>query len=220
MFHRIVKQTNKMKNIAPNRDPYGQHNLSWVDKFGVFLSLRAIWKHLPKRDNLEVLDLGCGYRARLLVALEKKLKKGVGVDFKICPELKNDPRLSFIESTIEQAVPKLEDESFDVILFISVMEHLWDPAEVLKQCRRLLKPSGILLVNVPTWRGKFFLELAAFNIGVSPKSEMDDHKMYYNKRDLWPLLVRAGFKPSQIALKYHKFGLNLLGAIRKEMAPK
>ena len=39
---------------------------------------------------------------------------------------------------------------------------------------------------------------------------MEDHKMYFDKRDLWPLLVKAGFLPSRIkALRYHKFGLNL-----------
>ena len=45
--------------------------------------------------------------------------------------------------------------------------------------------------------------------------EMDDHKMYYGKRDLWPILARSGFKPSQIRLKYHKFGLNLFAAASK-----
>ena len=44
---------------------------------------------------------------------------------------------------------------------------------------------------------------------------MDDHKMYYGKRDLWPILVRSGFKPSQIRLRYHKFGLNLFAAAQK-----
>ena len=48
------------------------------------------------------------------------------------------------------------------------------------------------------------------------KVEIDDHKMYYDKRALWPILVRAGFKPSQIRLQYHKFGLNLFAAARKD----
>jgi hypothetical protein len=43
---------------------------------------------------------------------------------------------------------------------------------------------------------------------------MDDHKMYYDKRDLWPLLVRAGFRPSEIRLRYHKFWLNLFATVR------
>ena len=34
--------------------------------------------------------------------------------------------------------------------------------------------------------------------------------------DLWPLLIQTGFKPSQIRLKYHKFGLNLFAAAQKQ----
>jgi hypothetical protein len=52
----------------------------------------------------------------------------------------------------------------------------------------------------------------------TPKVEIDDHKMYYDKRDLWPMLVRAGSKPSQIRLRSHKFGLNLFAAARKDDA--
>ena len=74
----------------------------------------------------------------------------------------------------------------------------------------------MLLVNVPTWRGKAVLEFSAFRLSTSPAVEMNDHKMYYDKRDLWPLLVRAGFLPSAIRLKNHKFGLNLFAAARKE----
>jgi hypothetical protein len=44
---------------------------------------------------------------------------------------------------------------------------------------------------------------------------MNDHKMYYSKRDLWPLIVAAGFKPSEIRLKSTKFGLNLFTVGKK-----
>jgi hypothetical protein len=97
-----------------------------------------------------------------------------------------------------------------------VLEHLVDPLLVVQAAREMLKPSGVLLLNVPTWRGKSCLEFSAFRLGLSPKLEMDDHKMYYDKRDLWPLLVRAGFKPSQVKLRYHKFGLNLFAAAGRE----
>ena len=53
------------------------------------------------------------------------------------------------------------------------------------------------------------------NFGLSPKSEMDDHEMYYDKRDLWPLVVQAGFAPSRIHMRYHKFGLNLFTVVRR-----
>ena len=201
---------------ARNHEAYGQESLTFVDRAGVWLSQRAIIRHLPNRSDLEVLELGCGFRARQLVALEGRLRHGVGVDFQIAAELRALEKFTFHEGTIEETLPKLAAKSFDAVLLISVLEHLVDPLLVIQAARGMLKPSGILLINVPTWLGKRFLEFSAFRLGLSPKLEMDDHKMYYDKRDLWPLLVRAGFKPSQIKLRYHKFRLNLFAVARRE----
>jgi SAM-dependent methyltransferase len=197
-------------------EAYGQQNLTLVDRAGVWLSQRAILRHLPDRSDLDVLELGCGFQAAQLVALEGRLKHAVGVDFQIAPELRAHEKFTFYEGTIEETLPKLAGKSFDAILLISVLEHLVDPLLVIQCAREMLKLSGVLLINVPTWRGKSFLEFSAFRLGLSPKVEMDDHKMYYDKRDLWPLLVRAGFKPSQLKLRYHKFGLNLFAVARRE----
>lgn len=196
-------------------ESYGQHGLSLVDQLGAWLSQRTIRRYLPRRNDLEVLELGCGYHAAQLIALKPKLKRGIGVDFQIAPELQSRERLIFHEGAIEEILPKLEDEALDVVLLISVLEHMVEPEFVLRSAWRLLKPSGLLLINVPTWVGKRFLEFSAFRLGLSPKLEIDDHKMYYGKRDLWPMLVRAGFKPSQIRLRYHKFGLNLFAVAKK-----
>ena len=49
---------------------------------------------------------------------------------------------------------------------------------------------------------------------VSTLEEMDDHKAYYDPRDLWPMLVEAGFKTRQITCFRHKFGLNTFAICR------
>lgn len=197
-------------------EAYGEHRLTFVDHAGVWLSQRAILRQLPKHSDLEVLELGCGFRATHLLALRPRLKRGIGVDFRIAPELRTLENFTFHEGTIEETIPKLEAERLDAVMLISVLEHLRDPLFVIEAARRMLQPSGVLLINVPTWRGKSFLEFSAFRLGLSPRIEMDDHKMYYDKRDLWPLLVRAGFKPSLIKLRYHKFRLNLFAVARRE----
>lgn len=200
------------------RESYGQGKLTFVDRLGVWLSSRAIARELPE-TNLEVLELGCGFRATHLVALSPRLKRGVGVDFRIAPELVGRAEnLTFHEGSIEAALGELSRQTFDAVLLISVLEHLNQPLHVLEVIRGLLKRCGVLLINVPTWSGKKFLEFSAFRLGLSSRLEMDDHKMYYDKRDLWPLLVRAGFRPSLIKLRYHKFGLNLFAVARREDA--
>lgn len=189
---------------APREESYLQHGSSFVDRLRTRLVQREILKRLPRTGGLRVLDLGCGYHATYLKAIGERLAEGVGVDFHVSEESRRHPRLSFVTSSVEDALPELPSNAFDAVLFISVLEHVRNPAECLSHCHRVLKAGGRLLVNVPTWYAKPVLELSAFKFGTSPACEMDDHKMYYSKRDLWPLLVRAGFRPSRIRMHYQK----------------
>ena len=189
---------------ASREESYLQHGSSFVDRLRTRLVQREILKRLPRTGGLRVLDLGCGYHATYLKAIGKRLAEGVGVDFHVSEESRRHPRLSFVASSVEDALPELPSNAFDAVLFISVLEHVRNPAECLSHCHRVLKAGGRLLVNVPTWYAKPVLELSAFKFGTSPACEMDDHKMYYSKRDLWPLLVRAGFRPSRIRMHYQK----------------
>ncbi len=97
-----------------------------------------------------------------------------------------------------------------------MLEHVNEPARLLGEVRRLLAPGGTALVNVPSWRGKRYLELSAFRLGLSPAEEMDDHKTYYDVRDLWPMLVAAGWRPRNIRCFSHKLGLNTFAVCRAE----
>ena len=46
--------------------------------------------------------------------------------------------------------------------------------------------------------------------------EMNDHKMYYDERTLWPMLVHAGFRPRNIKLKRIKAMCSLYALARKD----
>jgi SAM-dependent methyltransferase len=192
---------------------YGERTLSPVDRLGVWLSLRALHREINWSACPRVLDLGSGYEASLLRSLRPHIAAATAVDVSLSPALGADG-VEAIEAPIEEALPVLGDGSADVVLAISVLEHLTDDAGALRECHRVLAPGGVLALNVPTWLGKPFLEFSAYRLGLSPAEEMDDHKRYYGRRDLWPLLVRAGFAPSAIHLRYHKGGLNLFGTAR------
>jgi hypothetical protein len=75
-------------------ESYGQHGLTQVDRLGVAISACDTPASAEPHD-LEVLELGCGYRATQLIALEQKLKKGIGVDFQIAPELQALEKFTF-----------------------------------------------------------------------------------------------------------------------------
>jgi 2-polyprenyl-3-methyl-5-hydroxy-6-metoxy-1,4-benzoquinol methylase len=44
---------------------------------------------------------------------------------------------------------KLKDNSYDVVTLWDVLEHTPDPKAVLLECRRILKPNGLLIINYP-----------------------------------------------------------------------
>jgi predicted SAM-dependent methyltransferase len=44
---------------------------------------------------------------------------------------------------------EVPDESYDVITIFHVLEHMQDPAAVVRTCRRLLKKHGLLVIAVP-----------------------------------------------------------------------
>ncbi len=208
----MAEQSERTRSAA-----FGQgRQLSVVDRFGTWLSARAIRRHTGSLAGKRLGDFGCGYDARLVRTVLDELDSAVLVDVSLAPDLVSHPKVTAIQGRLPDAVEEIEDGSLDVVLCISVLEHLAAPLDAVRAFRRTLRPGGLCLLNVPSWRGKRFLELCAFRLHLSPAEEMDEHKRYYDPRDLWPLLVEAGFLPSRIRCHRHKFGLNTFAICRKE----
>jgi SAM-dependent methyltransferase len=186
-----------------------------VDKLGVWLSARQIRKHVRGGFfGKRVADLGCGYHATFARTILDEVAHLVLVDVSLADDLKGRANVTAIEGDLLSAVRGLPTGDLDVVLIVSVLEHVWEPLDVLREIRRTLRPGGVCLVNVPSWRGKTYLELSAFRLGLSPAAEMNDHKTYYDVRDLWPLLVKAGFRPQDLHCFPHKLGLNTFAVCR------
>lgn len=210
----------------PNSNPdlarggaFGQRGgLTPVDRAGVWLSGYQIRRTAGSLTGKDVADLGCGFEATYARSVLDKVNSAILVDLALANDLKAHPKVTAIEGTLPEALAGLADQSLDVVLCMSVLEHLWEPESTLVEFRRMLRPGGVCAINVPSWRGKRALEFSAFKIGLSPACEMDDHKTYYDPRDLWPLLVRAGFLPHGIRCFRHKLTLNTFAVCRIDPA--
>ena len=199
-----------MADIDVARDTaFGQEGkITAVDRAGVWLSGHQIRRTVGGIEGKDVGDFGCGFQAAYMRTVLAQVRSATLADISLADDLKSRPNVTAIEGTLPGILQDLPDQSLDVILSMSVLEHLWEPGQTLAHFRRLLRPGGVCAVNVPSWRGKRALEFSAFRLGLSPASEMDDHKRYYDPRDLWPLLVAAGFLPHGIRCFKHKLGLN------------
>ena len=100
--------------------------------------------------------------------------------------------------------------SFDVITMWDVLEHVPDPLLCLKSCAKLLKPDGVLLLNVPDIES-----IEARLLGRKWPLLLAEHLNYFNRRSLRLAGERAGLRwkhfgrrPVSFSISYILFRLS------------
>lgn len=110
---------------------------------------------------------------------------------------------SYKHFNVEEDPFPYADNTFDVVLFCEILEHLLaDPVHALTEIRRVLKPGGTLIVTTPN---VVRLEnvrkmIAGENIydpysGYGPYGR---HNREYTQQDLFRLLTANGFRPNSM----------------------
>jgi Methyltransferase domain len=139
----------------------------------------------------------------------------IAVDVSLSEHVRTSPKVTAFTGQLPDVLVQIPTGSVHYVVMNSVLEHLDHPIETLRELRRIAIPTtGVVFVNVPTWLGKRALEASAFKFGLSPREEIEDHRRYYSKRELWMSLREAGFMPSEIKVRTHKLGLNAFGVCR------
>ena len=149
------------------------------------MRLKQVLPYLRQYPNCRLLDIGCGWDAKLLLAVEPFISTGVGVDFKAPPI--HTEKLKTQSFVLQDKLP-FENCSFDFITMLAVIEHLENDESILKECARLLRPGGGLLITAPSCYAKPVLEFLSFKLNLINPFEIRDHKRYYNKKDLLALI--------------------------------
>lgn len=163
-----------------------------------------------------VLDLGCGYNFLLLKKHIDKFEKVYLADVSINKEeAKRNNNIELLIGDIHETINSLSDSSIGLVYANNIIEHLSEPQIVLESLKRITTENSVIYVSVPSWLGKSVLEFFAFVLKIAPIEEMQDHKFYFNKKQLWQLLVDSGFKPASIKIKYNKFGMTTGATIKK-----
>ncbi len=101
---------------------------------------------------------------------------------------------------VDQGIPH-EDNTFDFVTLLAVVEHLHNWPFVLMECHRVLNSNGVLIITTPKRKAERFIELYYRN---------HKHVQYFGEEDFVGV---PGFK-----LEYYgvfEFGLNQLVVLRK-----
>ncbi|HJG03007.1 MAG TPA: bifunctional 2-polyprenyl-6-hydroxyphenol methylase/3-demethylubiquinol 3-O-methyltransferase UbiG [Megamonas funiformis] len=153
------------KNIDQQElDKFSKMAATWWDLNGDFkpihqlnpLRLNYILQHSNGLNGKKVLDVGCG-GGILSESMAKSGANVTGIDMSPQPlavakqhAQDNNLIIDYQQSTIEdflQQHQQLQAEKFDVITCMEMLEHVPDPLSIIRSCRELLKPDGVLFMS-------------------------------------------------------------------------
>ncbi|WP_310558887.1 class I SAM-dependent methyltransferase [Flavobacterium sp.] len=180
---------------------------SLFEKLYHFIKSIALKNKLNLINSLQsnkgkILDIGAGTGDFLSVAKDNGWQT-IGVEpSDRAKSIAINKGVSFIEQTSE-----LGNESFDVITMWHVLEHVPDLDKQIKELKRLLKPTGTLIIAVPNFKsfdakhyGKFW---AAYDVPI--------HFWHFSKTAIKLLFEKEEMKLEKVLpMKFDSFYVSLL----------
>ncbi|MBF0471748.1 MAG: class I SAM-dependent methyltransferase, partial [Gammaproteobacteria bacterium] len=163
-------------------------------------------RRIPK--GAAVLELGCatGYMSAYLTQALNCEVTGVEID----PEAAEQARAhckEVITTDIEQPgwEQQLPQHRYDLILCADIIEHLRNPADLLRRLQPHLKQEGVLLASIPNAaHASIRLEMLEGRITYEQEGLLDrSHLHFYTYASIQALMAAAGFKPVELSYTFH-----------------
>lgn len=114
-----------------------------------------------------LLDIGCG-SGQFLQQMQIQGWEVEGVDFDEMATESARTNYGLRVHTGDLRDIAYPDNSFDAITLNNVIEHLPEPVEVVKECRRILRPGGRLVIVTPNFESLGRRRLARYWRGLEP----------------------------------------------------
>jgi len=143
----------------------------------------------------QILDIGCGTGEFLAVA-QKRGGDCYGVDVSRWAAnyanrfLKNEVRIG----TVEDA--KFPESFFDVVYSRATLEHYHNPLITMRETRRILKPGGLAILEVPDekhLKAKMLIRDIIRGKYIPSEGEARQHLYFFTKESLCKVVRHAGF---------------------------
>jgi SAM-dependent methyltransferase len=163
--------------------------VSLVNKFNelrLAATIRPLLRRLPK--GASILDVGSG-SGQLASYLKKKGYKVevADIDREIIEEVRDLYGITGYVGDFHIIDPP---HKYDAVVFNNVLEHLKDPAGALVRAARLLKPEGLVFIEVPN--------IESFQFGLFGKSwfplRIPEHLFHFSPRSLDNIAQKASLE--------------------------
>ncbi len=167
--------------------------------------------------GLRLLDVGCGIGTFLLNPQQEGWDvAGLELNPQAAEYAIRTRKLKVRAGSIEGRT-EFDSQSFDVVTAFGVIEHLAEPVFAIRECKRLLRPGGFLVLQTPTedgllrrlGRALFAASHGLVRFQVKEFYQMSGgHSICFNRRSIRALLERYGFEVIRIVPS--TYGLRVL----------
>ena len=168
-------------------------------------SLVKVYNYIE--PNTKVLDVGCtdGLLGRYLK--KNKSCHVTGVDFNkdaIALAKKVLDRAEVLDVCSQDAFKDFKNENYDYIIFADVLEHLADPLPVLIEAKKLLSPTGNIIISVPNVaHGSIRLSILNGQFDYTEEGLLDrTHLRFFTYKSLMKFAGNAGLFPVEVERTY------------------
>jgi SAM-dependent methyltransferase len=135
----------------------------------------------------------------------------VGLD-PLAPKATN-PRFRLLAEPFREPLP-FDEDSFDAVVMLATLEHIREVDPLARECRRLLRPDGRVIITVPSPRVDQVLQILRLVRLVDGMSLEEHHG--FNPFETPDLFVRHGFEMEHC--RRFQMGLNHLFVFKKPAA--
>src|SRR5690606_33231752 len=161
-------------------------------------------RHAPVAGKT-VLDVGCG-GGILSEALAQRGATVTGIDMGAAPlsvaelhKLESGVQVTYLQRSAE-AMAASHPAQFDIVTCLEMLEHVPDPASVIKACATLVKPGGQLFFSTINRNPKAYalaIVGAEYVLGLLPRGT-HDYRKFIRPSELAAWLREAGLELGHI----------------------
>lgn len=141
------------------------------------------------KERSKILDVGCG-GGDILYMYKKAGFQAYGVE--LSPEASRNARVKYGLNVFQGSLTEadFEPDYFDAITFYHAVEHLKDPLLVLKKTYRIIKDTGIVMIQIPNIDSFQFKLFKKHWFGLS----VPQHFYHFSPQTIKELLEKTNFK--------------------------
>jgi SAM-dependent methyltransferase len=169
---RLVLLLNKLTPDLSAETTRSKRTLDTYSQFEYGRAASAVrpFGHYFDVTGRDILDVGCGLGGSERYYVEQGARSVTAIDLEgprlgagqayVCDAMTNSARRRMLFAAVDARQMSFPEATFDLIVSTNTFEHIFGVEQTLRECCRVLKPGGALLISFPPYNAPWGAHLS------------------------------------------------------------